>query len=63
MMFNQQIVNKLQLKALKIVYKDNFSSFEELLSKDKSATVHQKNLQILPTAMYKILNGLSPDII
>ena len=52
MMSNQQIVNKLQLKALKIVYKDNFSSFEELLSKDKSATVHQKNLQILPTAMY-----------
>ena len=37
-------------------------SFEELLSKNKSVTVHQRNLQIRPTEMYKILNGLSPDI-
>ena len=37
-------------------------SFEELLSKDKSVTVHQINLQTLATEMYKILNGLSPDI-
>ena len=48
--------------ALRIVYNDHFSSFEELLSKDKSVTVHQRNLQILATEMYKILNGLSPDI-
>ena len=39
-----------------------FLSFEELLSKDKSVTVHQINLQTLATEMYKILNGLSPDI-
>ena len=38
--------------------KDHFSSFEELLSKDKSVTAHQRNLQILVTEMYKILNGL-----
>ena len=47
---------------MKVVYNDHFSSFEELLSKDKSVTVHQRNLQILATEMYKILNGLSPDI-
>ena len=45
-----------------IIYNDHFLSFEELLSKDKSVTVHQRNLQILATEMYKILNGLSPDI-
>ena len=43
-------------------YKDNFSSFEGLLSKDKSVTVHERNLQILATDMYKILNSLSPEI-
>ena len=42
--------------------KDYFSSFEELLSRDKSVTVHQRNVQILPNEMHKILNGLSPDI-
>ena len=37
-------------------------NINELLSKDKSVTVHQRNLQILATEMYQILNGLSPDI-
>ena len=55
-------INKLHERALRIVYNDHFSSFEELLSKNKSVTVHQRNLQIRPTEMYKILNGLSPDI-
>ena len=55
-------INKLHERVLKIVCNDHFSSFEELLSKDKSVTVHQRNLQILATEMYKILNGLSPDI-
>ena len=50
-------INKLHERALRIVY-DHFSSFEELLSKDKSVTVHQRNLQIYAKEMYKILNGL-----
>ena len=54
-------INKLHERALRIVYNDHFSLFEELLSKDKSVTVHQRNLQILAPEMYKILNGLSPD--
>ena len=55
-------INKLHERALRIVYNDHFSSFEELLSKNKSVTVHQRNQQIRPTEMNKILNGLSPDI-
>ena len=56
-------INKLHEKVLRIVYKDQFSSFEERFSKDKSHTVHQISLQILTTEMYKILNSLSPNII
>ena len=59
---NHNKINKLHEWALRIVYNDHFSSFEELLSKDKSVTVYQRNLQTLATEMYKILNGLSPDI-
>ena len=55
-------INKLHERALRIVYKDLFSSSEELLSKRKSVAVHQTNLQVL-AKMYKILNGLSPDIV
>ena len=55
-------INKLHERALRIVYKDPSSLFEELFSKDKSVTVHQRNIQILATEMYKILNGISSDI-
>ena len=54
---------KLHERVLRIVYKDHFALFEELLSKDKYVTVHQRNLQILATEKYKMLNCLSPDII
>ena len=54
-------INKVHQRALRIVYKDHFSSFEELFSKGKSVTVHQRNLEILATEMYKLLNALSPD--
>ena len=60
MFYSRQInhkIIKLLERALRIVYKDHFSSFEELLSKYKSVTVHQRNLQILATEMYKILDG------
>ena len=53
-------INKLQERALRIVYKDTYSTFDELLRKDNSFTLHHKNLQKLATGMYKINNNLSP---
>ena len=56
--------SKLYERALRIVYKDHFSSFEELLSKDKSVTVHEKNPQILASEMYEIaIKVFFPEII
>ena len=43
-----------------IIYSEKQSSFELLLEKDGSASVHNRNLQILATEMYKIKNDLSP---
>ena len=48
---------------LRIVYKDYKSSFAELLSEDKSLTVHHRNLQNLAIEMYKVKNELYPKII
>ena len=40
-------INKTHEKALRIAYKDQtFLSFDDLLKRDKSARIHQKNLQI-----------------
>lgn len=54
-------INNIHGRALKIGHKDHFSSLEEIPSKDRSITVHQINLQILATEIYKISNGLSPE--
>ena len=40
-------INHLHERSLRIVYKDNISSFEDLLKKDRSFTIHQSNTQSL----------------
>lgn len=54
-------INKLHERALRIVYKDDNSTFEELLEKDKSVTIHDRNLRRLAVEMYKIKHQLSPS--
>ena len=41
-------VNRLHKRYLPIVYNDNKSSFQELLDKNKCATIHVKNARALP---------------
>ena len=38
------------------------SSYEELLSKDGSVSMHHQNLQKLIIEFYKVVNGLCPEI-
>ena len=58
-MLNHRI-NNLHERALRIVYKNSSLTFEELLQKDRSNTIHHRNLQKLVTEMYKIKNNYSP---
>ena len=53
-------INRLHERGLRIAYEDYVSSFEELLIKDGSVTIHQRNLKVLATEMYKISRGTSP---
>ena len=55
-------INPLHEGMLRIVNKEYKSSFAELLSGDKSFTVHHKNVQKLAIEMYKIKNELFPKI-
>ena len=54
-------INRLHERALRVVYKDYNLSFEELLEKDKSFTIHDRNLQKLAIEMYKVKHNLSPS--
>ena len=55
-------INKIHERALRLVYKDNSSTFPELLSKDKSFSVHHRNLQKLAVEMYKVKHNISPQL-
>ena len=55
-------INRLHEKALRIVYGDYKSKFDELLEKDSSFSIYRKIIQTLATEIFKFLNGLSPQI-
>ena len=58
---NSQI-NRIHERALRIVYSDNISYFDELLKMSNSVRVHHRNIQLLAVEMYKALNKLSSSL-
>ena len=55
--------NSIHERALRITYQDNASTFQELLNKDNSVSIHHTNLQVLAAEMFKIHRGSSPEIL
>ena len=56
-------INYIHERALRLVYKDDLSSFNELLAIDNSVTIHHRNLQALAIEIFKLKNGYAPDIL
>ena len=56
-------INSLQERALRIVYNDYTSSYDDLLRKDNCLTIHQNNIHKVAIEMFKIKNGLAPEFI
>ena len=56
-------INNIQERSLRIIYEDYTSTFEELLEKDKSVTIHIRNVQILAIEHYKVVNNIAPEIL
>ena len=56
-------INRIHERALRAVYFDYNSSFNELLDKNGSFTIHQRNVQSLAIEIYKYLHVLPPAIL
>ena len=56
-------INYLLERCLGVIYNDKILSFKELLERDRSVQIHNRNLQILPTEMFKINTSTAPLIL
>ena len=52
-------INRLQERALRIVYDDDVSTFDQLLAMGKSFCIHHQNIQRLLIEIYKALHDIS----
>ena len=57
---NTEKLEKLQFRALRIVFSDYTSSYEELLNRIQLLTLHMSRLRCIASEAYKCINNISP---
>ena len=55
--------NRIHERALKITYSNQSSSFQDLLDRDNSVTIHRRNIRTLTIKTFKVLHGPSPSLL
>ena len=55
-------MNSIHERALRVIYQDNTSTFQEPLNKDKYVSIHHRNLQVLAMEMFKTHQGMTHSI-
>ena len=55
---NNNKINRLHEGCLIIIYNDKRSSFDALLEKDSSVSIHERNIKILGAEMFKVSKNL-----
>ena len=59
---SSNLINKVQEKALRIIYNNQLTDFKSLLSNHNEMTIYQRSLQVLMTEIYKIINRIAAPI-
>ena len=55
-------INRIHKRALRVVHNDDNAIFEQLLKKDNAVKIHDRNLQVLATEMFKVKLDIAPVI-
>ena len=57
-------INKIHERAFRLIYPFKSKlTFKELLDKNKTVSIHQKNLQVLATEIFKVKLNILPEIL
>ena len=56
------LINRIYEHALRLIYNDHVSTFQDIIEITKEKTINQNNLESLAKEVNKFLNGLSPPI-
>ena len=56
-------VERVQRRALRAVYNDYTSTYNQLLKKGNLQNIHKRNLNILIVEVYKCINKINPSIL
>ena len=60
----ERSINKIHEGALRLIYpSDSKLTFKELLGKNKTVSIHQRNLQVLATEIFYAKLIISPEIL
>ena len=55
-------INYIHERSLRLVYNDYIASFEDLLKRDNSVSIHHRNIQKVALEMFKVKHNLCPEI-
>ena len=55
-------INKIHKSSLRLIYDTEDATFEDLLERDKSRTIHEDNIHKLLAEMYISISYISPPI-
>ena len=59
---SNSLLNKIHERFLRITYKNQKTSYHNLLETHNELTIHQRNLQVVMKEIYKIVNDVAPPI-
>ena len=56
------MISKIHKRSLSLILDDEINSFADTLGKNIDITNHQRNIQVLMTELFKIMNNSAPPI-
>ena len=60
---SNNLINRVHKRGLRLTYRNEINKeFQQILREKNEPTIHQQNLQVLMTEVYKIVNGIAPPL-